>query len=146
MALALLQGPPGGGRLVPGARRLHPGHETQEHLAPPARRRADYAFGVGVLRLTAWSNRVGCEARSTRASGVPTFSPRLTPWATIFRPSGSMSVPRRPRPPASRAGAAPRASGWSAADSLSTAVSARESHPGATPVAGRTGSPAPPRA
>src|SRR5713101_7093752 len=51
MAKLLLQVTDDAAGLVSGARSVHPAHQAEEHSAVPEGRRADHAFGTGILRL-----------------------------------------------------------------------------------------------
>src|ERR1019366_5326999 len=60
MAVLLLQGAHDRSRPVPRARRVNSVDEAEKHAPFDARRRSDYAFGAGILRLapdSAWLRR-----------------------------------------------------------------------------------------
>src|SRR5271157_121121 len=68
MAELLFQVADDGAGTVSGARSVHPAHKAEEHFAAPEGRRADYAFGAGVLRL---ASGAGTPARRARPSPEP---------------------------------------------------------------------------
>jgi len=65
---------------LPRARPLHPARQAEEHTSLPARRGADYPFGLGILRLK----------RGSRRPSVPVPYERRTPARLCLRrPSAS---------------------------------------------------------
>src|SRR5262249_25804016 len=84
MALVLLQESDVRACALPRARPFHPAYETQKHLAAPARRGTDHAFGPGVLRLESDGSRSIAQHESwiTALGRHRSFSKfmKKTPW------------------------------------------------------------------